>query len=540
MDRRNIVLTGFMGTGKTSVGHALAISLERTFVDMDTWIQAREGATIAEIFAGHGEAYFRELENVLVRELAASENLVIATGGGALVNPENRAAFSNAHVICLDASVDEIVSRLNGALDRPLLTAPKKPKSKRAAAQADDKRERIQELLVARQDAYSAVAIHVNTNGRTPEEIAQAIVARLEIRELGVQTPDGAYPIFLGHGLLDHVGEFLRDAKFAMRCAIVTNPTVRALYAGRVADALRVHGFAPTLIEIPDGEQYKSLDTVRELYDQFIAAKLERRSPILALGGGVIGDTVGFAAATYLRGVPFVHIPTTLLSMVDSSIGGKVAVDHPSGKNLVGAFKFPVCVIEDLDVLQTLPLQEYRAGMAEVIKHGVIADAKLFQELGEMEIPAAPPQIDVKVLERALQVKVDIVEQDPYEENIRAHLNLGHTFGQAIERLAEYQMQHGYAVAMGMAVAARLAANIGFCAPTTRNAILQLLDKYDLPISIPREYPPEQIVDAMGTDKKIQHGKLRLILPREIGRVEIVNDVSRQDIVNALNESYGI
>ncbi len=521
MDRRNIVLTGFMGAGKTSVGDALAKLLGRKLIDMDTWIQAREGQTVAEIFAERGEEYFRELERALILELAVSENLVIATGGGALVNPENRAAFANAQIICLDASVDEILARLNGANDRPLLHG--------------DKRTRVQELLDARRDAYNAIEMHVDTHQRTPEEIAREIVNRLETREIPVKTPDRAYPIFLGTGLLGRVGELVRAQQFAARCAVVTNPTVGALYGERVLESLRAENFSPTLIEIPDGEQFKTLDTVRELYDHFIAAKLERRSLIIALGGGVIGDTVGFAAATYLRGVPFVQIPTTLLSMVDSSIGGKVAVDHPSGKNLIGAFKFPACVIADLSTLETLPVKEYRAGMAEVLKHGVIGDEGLFREIRELREIG---EIDGALLERALKVKIEIVERDPFEENIRAHLNLGHTFGQAIERLAEYKMRHGYAVAMGVSVAARLAANISFCDAKTRDEIISLYEKFELPTHLPREFSAEQILNAMGTDKKIQHGALRLILPREIGRVEIVDDVAREEIVRALEESF--
>jgi shikimate kinase / 3-dehydroquinate synthase len=524
MDRRNIVLTGFMGTGKTSVGHALAKLLNRKLVDMNTWIQAREGQTIAEIFAERGESYFRERESALANELGASENLVIATGGGALVNPDNRAAFATAHVICLDASIEEIMVRLNGATDRPLLQG--------------DPRARIQELLEMCRDAYNAIPMHIQTDQRTPEEIAHEIVHRLDTREIHVQTPNDSYPILLGNGVLDSLGAFLREGRFAARCAVVTNPTVGALYAQRVCDSLHAQNFNPTLIEIPDGEQYKSLDTVRDLYDQFIAAKLERRSPIVALGGGVIGDTVGFAAATYLRGVPFVQIPTTLLAMVDSSIGGKAAVDHPAGKNLIGAFKFPVCVVADLQVLNTLPLEEYRAGMAEVIKHGVLGDEQLFWELKQNAAHPTAREINAELLERALQVKVQIVEHDPFEENIRAHLNLGHTFGQAIETLAEYKMRHGYAIAMGMSVAARLGANLGLCSPATCHEIISLLEAYELPTHIPREFSAEQILKAMGTDKKVQHGKLRLVLPREIGRVEIVHDVTREQILAALGDSY--
>lgn len=518
IDRCNIVLTGFMGTGKTSVGHALAGMLNRQFIDMDVLMQEREGATIAELFTVRGEPGFRELETALIHELAGRENLVIATGGGALVNAENRAAFAGSHVICLDASAEEILGRLHGANDRPLLQG--------------DKRARIEELLAARQEAYRAIPIHVDTNGRIPKAIAREIADRLTTREIAVETPEGSYPIFLGEGLLDRVGELLRGQKTDTLCAVVTNPTVGALYAKRVLTSLRAQNFSPVLVEIPDGEQYKSLDTLRDLYDQFIAARLERRSPILALGGGVIGDTVGVAAATYLRGVPFVQIPTTLLSMVDSSIGGKVAVDHAAGKNLIGAFKFPVCVIQDLAVLETLPIEEYRAGMAEVIKHGVLGDAGLFRDLQK----GAP--LDAALLERALQVKIDVVQRDPYENNIRAHLNLGHTFGQAIERLAEYRMRHGYAVAMGMSVAARLAANLELCSGETRDKILAILEQYELPTRIPDTFTPEQILEAMGTDKKIQSGKLRFILPTEIGKVEIVSSVTRDEIVQAITESY--
>lgn len=517
MDHRNIVLTGFMGTGKTSVGRALAQMLDREFVDMDTWLEEREGMTIAKIFAEKGETYFREHERDLCRELAAGHNLVIATGGGALVSPENRQAFRSAYVICLDASADEILRRLAGEEERPLLRG--------------DKRANVENLLNTRRDAYAQIALHVPTDAQTPEQIARHILQRLAPREIRVKTPDGTYPIYLGRDVVDHAGENLKTFPLTPQCAIVTNSTVRALYGERAVNALERDGYEPVFIEIPDGEQHKTLDTVRTLYDRFIAAKLERRSAILALGGGVIGDTVGFAAATYLRGAPFVQLPTTLLSMVDSSIGGKVAVDHPSGKNLIGAFKFPLCVIADLNALDTLPVEEYRAGMAEVIKHGVIGEANLFDALHTR-------QLDDELLAQALRVKVEIVERDPFEENIRAHLNLGHTFGQAIEALANFQMRHGYAVAVGLACAARLAANLNWCHAQTRDEIIGLLEKYELPTRVPREFSPEQILAAMGTDKKVKNKRVRFILPYEIGRVGIAENVAEDEVVRALQESY--
>lgn len=272
MDYRNIVLTGFMGTGKTSVGRALAQQLDREFVDMDTWLEAREGMTVAEIFAQKGESYFREHESDLCRELACGKALVIATGGGALVSAENRQAFANAYVVCLDASVDEILRRLDGDDERPLLQG--------------DKRANVENLLNARREAYAQISLHILTNGQTPEQIAQTIVTRLSPRDIRVETPSGEYAIHLGRDLLEHIGDLLKPFALAQTCALVTNPTVRALYGARVVDALERDGFQPTVIEIPDGEQYKNLDTVRDLYDQFIAAKLERRSAILALGGG--------------------------------------------------------------------------------------------------------------------------------------------------------------------------------------------------------------------------------------------------------------
>ena len=289
-----------------------------------------------------------------------------------------------------------------------------------------------------------------------------------------------------------------------------------------------------TVIEIPDGEQYKTLHTASELYDRFIAAKLERRSPVLALGGGVIGDVTGFAAATYLRGVPFVQIPTTLLAMVDASIGGKVAVDHPAGKNLIGAYKFPHAVIADPEVLDSLPIEEYRVGMAEVCKHGIIGDKSLFEELLSRK---GVERLDEEMLRQAIQVKIEIVERDPFEENIRAHLNLGHTFAHALETLANFRMQHGYAVATGIAIAARLSARIGWSDAATRDDIISLLQQNDLPIRATHEFAPEQILSAMGADKKIRDGRLRLILPRAIGHVEIAENVPRDQILAALQES---
>ncbi len=540
MKQRSLVLTGFMGTGKTSVGRIVAARLAREFVDIDAVIQAREGQTISAIFQTRGEAYFRAREAALVAELAGRDGLVIATGGGTLIAPGNRAAFADAFVVCLDASAEEIVRRLAGMSDRPLLAQ-------------GEMHERVVALLQARHEAYAQIQMHVDTTGKTIEQVADEVIALFQAGHkttaepsFCVTTPEGAYPVFVGSGLHSQIGAILSslvsmgDVALSSRCAIITNPRVGALYAQRVAAALVECGFKPVQIEIPDGEQYKTLDTVRTLYDQLIAAGLERRSALFALGGGVVGDVAGFVAATFLRGVPLVYLPTTLLAMVDASIGGKVGVDHPRGKNLIGAFKQPLAIIADTATLTTLPDEEWRAGMAEVVKHGMIGDAELFERVESGEWGAQTPNRDESRyrvggwLERAMRVKVEIVMRDPYERGERAKLNLGHTFAHALERISGYRMRHGDAVAIGLMCATRLAVNRQSCEPRLIPRLEHTLRRIGLPTRIPDEWPPAAILEAMMTDKKRLEGRLRFVLPRGLGDVVIVDDVTPEDVVAVL------
>ena len=510
-----LVLTGFMGTGKTSVGQVVAEKLGREFVDMDVLIQAEEGMTISKIFETRGEAYFRAREAELCARLAARDNPVISTGGGTLVNPQNRAQFGEAFVICLDAGTDDILDRLNGALDRPLLRSP-------------NPRQRIVELFDARREAYAQIEWHLDTTGKTVEQVADEIAGLLQPRKIAVTAPDSVCPIFVGSGLLERVGKLmnLTTDTFSPYCAIITNPRVGELHARPVVESLRGRGFEPRVIEIPDSEQYKTLDSVSQIYDQLIDARLDRHSIIFALGGGVIGDMAGFAAATYLRGVSFVQLPTTLLAMVDASLGGKVAVDHPRGKNLVGAFKQPHAVIADTNALTTLPAVELNSGMAEVVKHAIIDDVDLFEML---EIGDWRSEIG-KWIGRAMQVKINIVARDPLEQGERAKLNLGHTFGHAFELLSNYGMQHGEAVAIGMVCAARLAAQRHLCDVHLVSRIENLLSAIGLPTRVPREMSADAIWAAMATDKKRVGSRLRFVLPRALGDVVIVDDVTREEV----------
>lgn len=363
-----------------------------------------------------------------------------------------------------------------------------------------------------------------------------------------VTHPTGSYPIYLAEGALAQTSQHLAELGYSGRCAVVTNETVGRHHVEPLLASLHDTDFEPACLTIPDGEPFKTLDTVADLYGQLVEAKLDRRSPIIALGGGVLGDTVGFAAATYLRGVPFVQIPTTLLAMVDASVGGKVGVDLPEGKNLVGAFKQPEMVVVDPDVLATLPPPEFRAGLAEVVKHGIIDSPELFAALevgsrkyavGSGELSHTPYSLlPTPLLREAINVKVRVVQEDPFEQGRRAVLNLGHTFGHAFERLANFELRHGEAVAMGLACAARLAYRLGHCSDDTTQRIIALLEQLKLPTA-PPPYSPVEVWVAMGTDKKRQGPTLRFILPRAIGDVDIFDSVVRADVEAILKGNWG-
>ena len=533
---RNLVITGFMGTGKSAVGREAARRLDRPFVDMDARIAARAGKSINSIFAEEGEAAFRRMEAQLCAELAAHAGLVIATGGGALVSAENRARMLAVDtVICLRADVATILRRTreDGSAVRPLLRAA-------------DPRAEIIRLLAARREAYAAIPWQISTTDKSIAAVADEIAALAETRTITVRHPGGSYPIHLGRGLRHQLGHALRAAGIPARShiAVVSNPKVAALYRAQIEDALRDAGFSPFACTVPDGEEHKTLATVAELYDQFLDAGLDRSGTVLSLGGGVTGDMAGFAAATYMRGVRFVQAPTSLLAMVDASVGGKTGVDLPQGKNLVGAFKQPALVLIDPEVLTTLEPAEFQSGMAEVLKHGILADAALFEALEQgPQADEGALRLDLPQLVRALQVKVEVVEADPFEGGRRATLNLGHTVGHALERLSDYELRHGEAVACGLVAAARLAEALGRaergraeCGLSGR--IAAALANWGLPTTLP-PHPIDAILDAMTHDKKKHQGRLRWILPRRIGEVEIVADVPEDVVRDVLaGESY--
>jgi 3-dehydroquinate synthase len=534
---QNLIITGFMGTGKTAVGQEVARRLERPFVDMDAEIETRAGRPIPRIFAEDGEPAFREMEARLCEELAGrdptgqdgTEGLVIATGGGALLGPGNRGLMTaRGLVICLNAHPNDILRRVSGNEVRPLLDVT-------------DPAAEIERLLAQRRDAYAALPWHIDTSDCSLDQVVEHVMALAEASTLSVRYPGGEYAIRIGVGLLEHVGGALRAAGVPQgtRVAVVSNEVVAPLHAAPVEEALRAAALRPFTSIIPDGEQHKTLSTVASLYDQFLAAGLDRGGAVVSLGGGVVGDVAGFAAATFMRGVRFAPVPTSLLAMVDASVGGKTGVDLPQGKNLAGAFKQPTAVTIDPSVLATLDQAEFRSGMAEVIKHGVIGDPALFAELEKQGGQHAPHDARLAVtptqIARALRVKVAIVEEDPYERGRRAALNLGHTVGHALEKLSGFELRHGEAVSIGIAAAARIAAKLGRAEPAVARRIESTLTAWDLPIRCPA-VDTRAVWQTMTHDKKRRGGDLHWVLPIDIGRVTIVENVPRRTVLSVLEQ----
>ncbi len=349
-----------------------------------------------------------------------------------------------------------------------------------------------------------------------------------------VNLGDRSYDIEIGISL-DQAGARLRELGLGPKMALVTNPTVRKLHGPRAVDSLKAAGFMVMSIEIPDGEQYKNLDWANSIYSALLINSFDRKSTLVALGGGVIGDLAGFAAATFMRGIPFIQIPTTLLSMVDSSVGGKTGVNHPMGKNMIGAFYQPKKVLMDLDLLKTLPKEEFLSGMSEVIKYGVIRDADFFDYLdrNRERILALDPEALGHIIKRSCEIKAEVVSQDEREGGLRAILNFGHTVGHAIETAENYTMRHGYAVAIGMVYASRMAHKARLCDASVPENVQKLIKSYGLPTdlsSLGRRPAPAELMNTIQIDKKAEGGKVKFVLPKKIGEVVITRDWDEQQL----------
>lgn len=383
--------------------------------------------------------------------------------------------------------------------------------------------------LLAQSGAGGVGVFAVGAGAATMAGMASAL------RNVPVEIPGGRYEVYVRPGLLGAVGQVLGGLTPARKAGIVTDSHVEGLHLRALVESLTRAGFQAVTHVVPAGEQHKTLGQLGRIYDTFLAAKIERATPLLALGGGVVGDMTGFAAATILRGVPFVQVPTTLLAMVDASVGGKTAVDHPLGKNLIGAFNQPLAVLIDPAVLTTLPARELRGGLAECIKHEIIRDAAGFERL-ERDIGRAIA-LDVEYLAdlvaHNVAIKAKVVAADPRERGERAHLNFGHTVGHAIETLSGYQHSHGEAVALGMVAASQLAVKLGLLADAERSRITGLIGRAGLPTR-GLTLDVDAVLQSMAFDKKVQAGRVRFVLPDRIGHVVMRDDVPAELVREAV------
>lgn len=360
-------------------------------------------------------------------------------------------------------------------------------------------------------------------------------------KTLHVELKENRYPIIVGAGNVTRIGEYIRSLCKSTKVLIVTDTSVKHHYSSTVMPSLDNHGFDVNLMEVPVGESSKSLEQFALVQDRLIEHQLDRSSMVIALGGGVVGDLAGFAASVYMRGIDYIQIPTTLQAQVDASVGGKTAINHVKGKNLIGTFHQPKLVLIDVDTLKTLPERDLRAGLIEVIKMGVIRDEYLF-ELVEKNLDVIidlDAETVVDMIARACANKADIVAKDEKESRLRMVLNYGHTFGHALEALSSYDgLRHGEAVSIGMNCAAQLAVNLGILSETDFERQRNLIIQAELPHVFPADLPPKAICDAMYYDKKALDGNLRLILPTRIGEVVIRDDVTDSQIIEAISQCY--
>jgi 3-dehydroquinate synthase len=546
----NIFLVGLMGAGKTTIGRLLARRLNMAFIDSDHEIEARTGASIPWIFEIEGEASFRRREADVIRELTAQSGIVLATGGGAVLDPASRALLAErGTVVYLRASVNSILQRTAHDRNRPLL-------------QTADPRKKLEDLTAQREPLYREIADLVIDTGRpnvqsmvqtildqiAALEAAHARKARTNMNEqacisLNVELGERSYPILIGRGLLDDADvltRYIPGAGGSGKVAIVTNTTVAPLYLEKVAAPLRASGREVLPIILPDGEEYKNWQSLNQVFDALLANKCDRKTTLVALGGGVIGDLTGYAAASYMRGVPFVQIPTTLLSQVDSSVGGKTGINHPLGKNMIGAFYQPRAVIADTATLDTLPDRELSAGLAEVIKHGAILDAGFFDwiESNIDQLVARDHDALAHAILRSCEIKSDVVRRDEREGGLRAVLNFGHTFGHAIENGLGYgEWLHGEAVGCGMVMAADLSHRLGLVDKASVERVRNLVQKAGLPTVAP-DLGLSRWIELMEVDKKNEGGAIKFILLKPLGSPSITG-APRAQLEATLTASVG-
>ncbi len=543
----NIYLTGFSGSGKTTIGRQVAAMTGWTYRDTDDEIVAGTGRTIEEIFREDGEAAFRKVERGVLESVSQGERQVVSTGGGIVVDERNRRTMeATGIIVCLEARADTIYRRLSGPDEthdeqvvRPLL-------------KDSDPLRRIISLKSERQALYALAHWTVHTDDLSVTGAASEVIRAREIYSnransvpsqdadlaATVRTSSGDYPVWVGWGLSNAVGKRIKSLIDPGAAYVITDNLVHR-HARTVQMSMEAAGIPSHIFVMESGERHKSLDTLTHIYRWLAERKAERGHVIVAVGGGVVGDVAGYSAATYLRGMPVVQAPTTLVAMMDAAVGGKTAVDLPQGKNLVGAFKQPEFVLADVEALSTLPERALVSGWAEAIKHALILDEPLLRVFEENvdSIRSLEPETASDVLRRSVAIKADVVSRDERETlGIRALLNYGHTTAHALEAVTGYERYlHGEAVSIGMMAAALISNRMGMLNDSEVDRQRFLLEAFGLPLKY-RDVDPASIKDAMSMDKKMVGGRIRWVLLDGVGNAVTRSDVPPEYIDQALRE----
>ncbi len=498
-------LYGPPATGKSTCAQNLAVALGKSALDLDTLVEMRLGMSIPKYVEQEGGEAFRDVETEVLQKLCHDRpNAVVALGGGTLLRAQNRAmAEACGPIVCIHTPVEVLTKRIERK-------AGSRPFSRNAEA--------LRKTLAERQEHYASFPLSIILPAElSPQEVWPRVMAKFgRYLVSGMGAP---YPVIVAPGAMTELPRLLARMEPKPRhFLLVGDSNTLPLYKEKVFATLKCE--VPTF-EIPAGEEHKTLATVEKIWQAMLNAGLERNDLVLALGGGVVGDLTGFAASTWLRGIRWVNLPTSLLSMVDAGVGGKTGADLPAGKNLIGAFHPPYAVLSDTETLATLPDREIRCGLAETYKHAVIGDVALATMLEDFAAKKDDLDYLTQLVIRSVGVKVRAIVEDPFEKTgRRAALNLGHTVGHAVEAASGFTIAHGEAVAIGMVVAARLSEAIKLVKPGLAETLRTQLDALGLPTTIPADQSPELLCDYLSHDKKKANGRVRFVLPRAIGEVQ--------------------
>ena len=573
---RSIVMVGLMGCGKSSVGKRMATRLGLPFVDVDEEIEISAQKSVNEIFADHGEAYFRDGERRVIARLLGNGPQVLATGGGAFINPETRAKIKASGVsIWLKADLPVLMKRVAKRDTRPLL-------------RTGDPETTMRNLMAARYPVYAEADLTIESRDVPHEQIVNEVIEAMKrhpalgslpgretmpspeaqrLLERGVMSalvhatlpqpvaprvvpvalPGREYDVLIGPGLVAQAGRLIATRLGKARCGIVTDTNVARHHLAALEASLRAEGIHAGTIVLPAGESTKSFRELQPLCEGLLSMGLERGDLVVPFGGGVIGDLAGFAASLLRRGVRFVQIPTSLLAQVDSSVGGKTGINTRQGKNLIGTFHQPSLVLADTNVLTTLPIREMRAGYAEVAKYGLLGDAAFFAwlEANWRGVFGNDIAALTHAIETSVKAKAAIVVRDEHENGDRALLNLGHTFGHALEAWTGYsdRLLHGEGVAIGMCLAFGLSEQLGLCPRGTAQRVSSHLAAVGLPTRI-NDIPggkadATQLVALMGQDKKVKGGRLTFIMARGVGQAFVTRDIEPETVRAFLAREIG-